>query len=303
MKKLLLLGIVLLLAASVMAVPSGLFPKAQAYFDRIAADDPVVMVISNPDILFTQTGLTLNTEITRAKITVQAMPDCPENAPYQTNTLQCFYISSDKIDDEHIKMGFIKFKVPKYWIEANGYDSNKVQLKRYNYAWNDGGKLSEWKKQPTTFDNEDSDYAYYTTTTDGLYYFSITAEKARPVVLQRSEPIVGQVVREPAPETYKYSLGSGSGKILDKNLLTLLAMVLVAIVLFTLQYSEHLTKPEPSAAEKTLSDLTEEVKFMLGHGYPPALIREELKAKNMPDWIIDYAFVEARKGLNKPLRP
>jgi PGF-pre-PGF domain-containing protein len=171
--KLIAISLLALLLPSVFAL---VFPKETLFFDRLNQDIQVKL-IDNEEILFMSLGISTIKDITRARITVQAMPDCPENAPYQANVLQCFFITAQQFGDEEIKEAEITFSVPKEWISANNY--NSVELRRYSYAWNENlhGTLSRWKALKTNLVNEDQKYAYFKAESDGIYYFSIVGVK------------------------------------------------------------------------------------------------------------------------------
>jgi len=177
MKKTILLLIILIVPfVFAAAPPSAAFPKEILFFDRLNADELQVKTIENEEIRITSIGLITNQQALRSRIIVQAMPDCPENAPYQTGLLQCFFISQQNLN-EKVKELQIHFKVPKEWVERNSYSS--VELKRYSYTWNkeNSGVLGEWKVLETTKEKEDENYIYYSAYSDGIEYFSIVGMK------------------------------------------------------------------------------------------------------------------------------
>lgn len=303
MKRVLLLGIMILgLMAATYAqpTPSSTFPKETAYFDKINANEPAVMLINDSEILFNKIIFTLNKETTRARLTVQAMPDCPENAPQQPKVLQCFFVSSN-FESEDVSSASMYFKVSKVWLEANKFDPISMELRRYSYSWNSGGQLSEWKILDTFLDSEDDNYVYYSSDSDGIDYFSIVSD-GTPAMLQDDGLETVSTVEQPATvqpaETHKYSLGTAAGGnkwLIDGRLVTILVLVLLAIFVYKLKYSEHLTKPEPTHEERHLEYLTDTVEHLSKAGYSNMMIKSELKRAGWKDWMIDFASVKAKK--------
>lgn len=305
MKRVLLLGIFVLAfvaAAMAQSPPSSTFPKEQAYFDRINADEQNIMLLNDSEILFTKIAFTLNKDATRARLTVQAMPDCPENAPTQPRTLQCFFVSSQSFDqDADVKNSTIYFKVPKSWLDANRYDPISIDLNRYSYSWNVGANLSDWRKLDTSLEDEDGSYAYYSATADGFSYFSITSDGSSTIVKNETaaaetSPAIEQPFSEPV-QTHKYSLETAASSrwSVDGRLVTIIVLVLLAIIVFRLRYSEHLTKPEPTHEEKHLEYLTDTIYHFIKAGYRPEMIKDELKRSGWKEWMIDFASIKAKK--------
>ncbi len=171
MKKEALLLVLLLVIPLASAL---IFPKEVLFFDKLSTNMQTKLV-DNQEILFTKLGIATKEDVTRAKITVQAMPDCPENAPYQTDVLQCFAVTALNMGEKELLDAEISFKVPKGWVNANNYDKNAIQLRRYSYAWNNNS--SQWKILQTILEGEDEKDYHYSATADGFSYFSIVGGK------------------------------------------------------------------------------------------------------------------------------
>ena len=304
MKRVLLLGILflgLIAAAMAQSPPSSTFPKATQFYDKINADEQTVMLINDSNILFSKITFTLNKSATRARLIVQAMPDCPENAPNQPSVLQCFFVSSSNFESGDVKSATIDFKVSKAWLDANKFDKSSIDLKRYSYSWNVGGQLSEWKKLDTFLENGSGDYAYYSSDSDGIDYFSIvsdgTLQTSQDNVLETA-PTVEQPFTNQSVETHKYSIETAvtSNKwLIDGRLVTVLVLMLLAIFVFRLRYSEHLVKPEQTHEEKHLEYLTDTVEHFAKAGYSHMMIKNELKRAGWPEWMIDFASIKAKR--------
>jgi PGF-pre-PGF domain-containing protein len=272
MKKILI--VILLLIPLVYAQP--VFPKEVVFFDKLVANQEQIKLIDNPEILFTKLGMTTNTNISRARITVQAMSDCPEIAPYQENVLQCFYINGFEFSDKQISKTEISFKVPKKWIEANSY--NKIELRRYSYSWNRDGTLSTWKPSSIRLDGEDDENYLYTASSDGMYYFSIVGVKVEPV-----KEITASVVKENTEKTAKQELKFIPLNPKKESYLWVPVLVLTLITLLTFSIPQK---------ETLFQELTDYVRF---EDKPAHEIRNILKNKGWNEWQIDLAFREARK--------
>lgn len=278
--KITIIGIIcLILISSAFAL---VFPKETLFFDRLSANDEQVKLINNPEILFTKLGITTKENVTRAKITVQAMPDCPENAPYQNNVLQCFYISMLNINDGNIIKSRISFKVPKEWLKSNDYDENNIELRRYSYSWNDNGKLSQWKKSVIEKEDEDDNYCYFNAAAEGLSYFSIVGVE-KTVIETPQNKIVGKAVEEPKEKQKEPVIEVPEPE--PKNLFVyLLILILLGYPILLVKY---LGNPESTAFEK----LTDYIRNSKG---PYEDTANALKQAGWEDWQINLGFREAR---------
>ncbi len=269
--------------ASASYAPSSSFPKETLFFDRLVANNEQIKLINNEEILFTSIGITTNQDITRARIIVQAMPDCPENAPYQKNVLQCFFVSSNFNEDNITNLEII-FKVPKEWIKANNFDKNTLQLKRYSYSWNENmhGKLSNWKSEKTSLENEDENYYYYKTISDGIDYFSIVGiEKQNKASSNKitTNAIIGN--DDQSIEIIKSVHNTSSNYIL---------IFLIGIGLMI-----TVTSIPKSTLQKNQSTFQILSTYIKSSDMEEKMIKHELKKAGWQEWQIQLAFNETKR--------
>lgn len=281
------LGILsLILLSSAFASFSTMFPKEIVFFDKLSPNNEQTKLINNPEILFTSLGITTNTNISRARITIQAMPDCPENAPYQENVLQCFYISGFEFNDEQVSNTKISFKVPKQWMEENDYRKDELELRRYSYSWNENvhGKLSDWKPLITKLNKEDETYYHYTALSDGINYFSIVGNKKKINISEipriETPAITAQAImlipeKEEQPKK-------------DLNFSWVPALFLF-LTMILITFTSKLTEKE----ETSFSQLTDYVKNTES---PEDTTRRILRLNGWEDWQINLAMNEAKKS-------
>jgi len=286
LKLLLSLTLSLILISSVFA--SLLFPKEVIFFDKLAPNDEQTKLISNEDILFTKFSITANTNISRARITIQAMPDCPENAPYQENVLQCFYISGFEFGDEQISSVKISFKVPKDWIEANDYDN--IELRRYSYSWNENvhGKLSGWEPLSTKLEKEYETFSQYASSADGMNYFSIVGIEKEIIIPELKEvnipAITADAIRIIPRIIPKKKIEAENTE--NENpawLPALLLSLTMGLIIFT-------PKLEKETPFWQLTD------YIRNSSEPEHKIKNVLKSNGWEDWQIKLAMNEAKKN-------
>ena len=295
MKKQFLLILLLLVPLAFALV----FPKETIYFDRISPNYKQVGVVYDPEILITSIGIIMNTNATRARITVQAMPDCPENAPYQIDVLQCFFITTFNIEEDNITSTEISFKVPREWVVANNYDKNEIELRRYSYSWNSGGVLSTWKELQTNLTEENENFYRYTAQGDGFDYFSIAGTlKAQPIVeVQELAPAVEEerpeeiivpivetkevVIETPAPKPTLSSYEWVSIAVIA--LLSLILTLMVPRHQPTLQQQSHfekLIKYVQSAKDKSEDEIMKKLQDAGWEDWQITLALNEVRRKN-----------------------
>lgn len=283
------------------APPSAAFPKVTLFFDRLNADENQIKLVENNEIRITSIGVTTNEEALRSRITVQAMPDCPENAPYQTNLLQCFFTSSQNMDGK-IKQIEIYFKVPREWVEINNYKG--VELKRYSYSWNEGGLLAEWKDLETKFVKEDENYNYYVAYSDDVEYFSIIGvDYANEIYVEKEQVKTEEIVIEtPVEEKNEIPAVQEKPKSMDnsfyaspitgaaiveipktKDAIPLLMLIVIAATLVSLPFANN--KEDDTHFSKL-------VEYIETSNLDEERIVEKLKMHDWEDWQIDLAFKE-----------
>lgn len=278
----------LILISSLLLIPlasatyTTVFPKEILFFDRLIANNEQTKIISNEDILFTSIGITTNQDVTRARITVQAMPDCPENAPYQANVLQCFFVSSN-FDEDMITNMDITFKVLKSWMRANGLDS--IELRRYSYSWNNNmqGKLSQWRPLQTTKIGEDNDFSMYTSLSDGIDYFSIVGIKT--VTQPKSNQITAQAVQIPKQEQPKQVIVQINT---TKPNYSWMFVVIAAITATMISFIPNITK-------KQSSEFRQLTNYIKTSKESEDYIKNSLRKAGWEDWQIGLAFNESKK--------
>ncbi|MEK6887153.1 MAG: PGF-pre-PGF domain-containing protein [Nanoarchaeota archaeon] len=261
------------------------FPKETLFFDRLVANNEQIKLINNEDILFTSVGITVNKDVTRARITVQAMPDCPENAPYQENVLQCFYISGFEFKNEQVAHTKISFKVPKEWIEANNYD--KIELRRYSYSWNANvhGKFSSWKPLITNFEKETNDYNQYTAFSDGINYFSIVGIEKEIIIPTLKEVNMLKISSNAVRIIPKKEVTGENTNVESKNfswLPSLFLSLTMLLVIFTPKFEK----------ETPFEQLTNYIK---NSNHTEHRLKYVLKSNGWEDWQIKLAFEEVKK--------
>ena len=105
--------------------------------------------------------------------------------PYTNNLFIYSYMdlellsNGSSIDESDINSITIKFKILNSWIESNNVDKYGVRLLRYT---NDA-----WEELETTFDSEDSEYAYFSAMTKGFSLFALVA----PELLVEKQQVEG----------------------------------------------------------------------------------------------------------------
>lgn len=273
----------LIVISSAFASFTTIFPKQVVFFDKLTPNSEQIKSINNPEILFTSLGITSNTNISRARITVQAMPDCPENAPYQENVLQCFYISGFEFDDDQVSNAEISFKVPKEWIEANNY--NEIELRRYSYSWNENmhGELGEWQPLPTRLEKENNDYNQYTAYSDGINYFSIVGLQKEIVVPNLKEvnipTITAQVVKL-IPEKEEAIKKPADFSLIPALLLSVIMLSIIIV---------------PKINEKDDTPFAQLTDYIKNTESPEETTRRILRLNGWEDWQINLAINEVKK--------
>lgn len=281
----------LVLLQSALATP--IFPKETLFFDRLAANDLQTKIIENPEIKITSIGVQTNKDVTRARIIVQAMPDCPENAPYQTNVLQCFYISMQNFDDNDVSKGEISFNVPKEWMTANSYDKNKLELRRYSYSWNDNGKLSTWKPTEISLQSENENNYNYKAVSDGFSYFSIVGnEKTNEITADvvKEELVTEQPTEEITPVEEKPAVIETSEQPDVTKTKTWFYILGLAVLSVVVSLTPAIIMPkEPKTP---FEQLTSYIKNTKASG---EIIRNNLKEAGWQDWQIDLGFKEVKR--------
>ena len=288
MKKLALIALLLLLIPITFAL---VFPKEVVFFDKLIPNNEQTKLISNENILFTKFSITSNTNISRARITIQAMPDCPENAPYQENVLQCFYISGFEFNDEQISNTKISFNVPKEWIKANNYD--KIELRRYSYSWNENvhGKLSGWKPLETKLEKEEETFNHYTAFADGVNYFSIVGIKKEAIIPRLKEVSIPAITADAVRIiTKKNKVNTPEKKIDSQNtkkkypawLPALFLSLSLGLIIFTPKLGKRTPFEQLTNYIKTSNHNEHRIKYLL-------------KSNGWEDWQINLAFEEAKK--------
>ncbi|MBN2421101.1 PGF-pre-PGF domain-containing protein [Candidatus Woesearchaeota archaeon] len=298
MKQFFLLAILLIPFVFAAAPPSAAFPKEVLFFDKLNPDEIQIKLVENDEIRITKIGLTTNELAQRSRITVQAMPDCPENAPYQTNLLQCFFTSSQNLDGK-IKQIEIYFKVPREWIEANKYAG--VELKRYSYSWNENGILAEWKDLETKIEKENEEYVHYVAFSDDVEYFSIVGSRLenefyvkeikedinenQPKEINYQVPIITEKPKQMDESFYDNEISGASITEISTpaNAISLLLLIVLTASLTSIPFMNN--KKEETHFEKL-------TKYIETSTLDEERIVEKLKMHGWEDWQIDLAFKE-----------
>jgi len=270
------LGLVILSLILISSALALVFPKETLFFYRLSQQEQIKL-INNPEILVTGIGAATTEDVTRAKITVQAMPDCPENAPYQENVLQCFYVSSN-FDEKNIQSTKILFKVPKIWMKTNSY--NKIELRRYSYSWNINGNIVSWKSLKTNFEIEDSEYYHYVAYSDGLDYFSIIGLKEKINVPLITTAAIRNVLREQNTEIPE---SNGTNFFVY---LPILAVICLCIFVYRPIFKE-------TEIEKTKFEQLS--RYIKNSKKSEDELRSELNKIGWEDWQINLGLIEAKK--------
>jgi len=295
------------------------FPKEIVYFDKLVANNRQIKLldtvgypstpiyVSGSFAVFTRMGVTTNTDVTRVRITVQAMSDCPEDAPKQTHVLRCFSVSTFNLGTNEVSSSEISFKVLKELIKANNYSENAVQLRRYSYSWNRDGKLEKWRIAETTLEYESEYYYHYRAISDGFSFFSIvgTYEKeevnseienneeeinANNEILNEVEILEAAVVEEILQEEPRQVIEEPK---IAKNIFAFERISLIAVVLVSVFISLVIlprnTKPKDETPFEQL------VSYIRSSNLSEEEIKEKLKEIGWEDQQIDLALNEVRK--------
>ncbi len=294
MKKIQKILLIILLILIPGTFASLVFPREVVFFDKLVPNDEQTKLINNENILFTKFSITANTNISRARITIQAMPDCPENAPYQENVLQCFYISGFEFNDEQVLSTKISFKVPKEWIEINDYEG--IELRRYSYSWNENihGILSNWKSLTTKLEikleNESKTFNQYVAVSDGINYFSIVGVNKEIIIPKLKDAAIPKITADAIRIIPKKNEAKNGIKAEIKNtennnpawLPALFLFLAMGLIIFTSKLEKETQFEQLTDYIKNSSESEQRTKCVL-------------KSNGWEDWQIKLAIDEAKK--------
>ncbi|MCK4589987.1 MAG: PGF-pre-PGF domain-containing protein [Nanoarchaeota archaeon] len=199
---------------------------AKKSWGYIPPGDLAELEIDNSEIGFTKVEFTAKTKIYTAVMHVFKLDSLPENIPsYDKQVYKYVHVKEWNLDEEDIENVKIEFKVSKTWLAENGLTSDNIALFRY---------IDEWKESPTTLQNEDDAYAYYSAATISFSYFAIaaTAEPAAVVpepTIETPEETIETTAPTAAEKAAEIAKSTGS-----KVFLAILALAIIAALVYFL---------------------------------------------------------------------
>ncbi|AFV22659.1 hypothetical protein Mpsy_0448 [Methanolobus psychrophilus R15] len=99
--------------------------------------------------------------------------------------------------EENIKGAVIGFKVPKEWMEINGFDASSIRMCRFNEG--------EWRELQTNIAGEDQEFVFFKAETPGFSPFAITAFALATSSMENNY----QVFMDMKTDTYEITDDSG----------------------------------------------------------------------------------------------
>lgn len=149
------------------AVPG---PSQTFVFDQIAENTTASISVTKAGIAITDLNITVNTTVYNAGVTISALTGLPATIAIAgpDSVYQYLSISLTGFSSADISNVVIGFKVSKSWLTSSGIDSSTITLNRWTGT--------AWTPLPTTTLREDSEYIYFSATSPGLSYFSITGK-------------------------------------------------------------------------------------------------------------------------------
>ena len=148
-------------------------PTESHMWTEITPNQPVEMIIDDPEIDLTKITITTTETVSDASLKITKV-DAVSIADLEIgglgDTYQSFKIETIGINDTNIKEAIIEFKVNKTWIDEQGGTSDEISLYRKNET------TSEWNSLATNLIDNDSDYYYFSATSPGFSIFVVVID-------------------------------------------------------------------------------------------------------------------------------
>ncbi len=149
--------------------PANKTHKKTQYWSKITPGSVAIMKITNPEIGFKQINITVINPAQKVTISVTKLAGQPASVVHviEGKVYKYIEITTQNINDTHIKRAKIQFEVNKTWINDNNIDPDTIALHRYT---------NRWEKLYTRRTGEDNGFVYYDAETLGFSVFAISGE-------------------------------------------------------------------------------------------------------------------------------
>ncbi|MBI4139991.1 PGF-pre-PGF domain-containing protein [Candidatus Woesearchaeota archaeon] len=167
-------------------------PLKQTVAYSVKKDVPAIMKVSRADIPITEVELTLLSDKSTAKVTIEKLASRPSTTlEFSGSTIAFLSIEKSGFENSDVSSSKLSFEIPRIDLVAKSIAPENVALYRFT---------TQWDELETSFEGLNGSVYRYKALTNGFSYF-IIASKSSPVIaeeivdtLPESEPVVETVI-------------------------------------------------------------------------------------------------------------
>jgi PGF-pre-PGF domain-containing protein len=148
-------------------------------FSIIKSGETATFDIKKTDISIIKIQIGVNSDVNDATIDVKKIADLSNIKTYSKAVYQYLQITKEGISNKQINSAIIDFKIPLTWISSEKVDVDNIKLFKYT---------TSWEEVPTSKISQDSNFAYFQSTTTGFSLFAVSSKDAQTSTTTSSTP-------------------------------------------------------------------------------------------------------------------